>query len=103
MEKQRALFSASREIWQLIRQRQTLMLSGLLLIIINRISSLILPASTKYLIDGVILQRRLTLLYPLVGIVLLATCIQGLTSLGLTQTLSKGAEALISELRRRVQ
>jgi subfamily B ATP-binding cassette protein MsbA len=79
------------------------MLSGLLLIIINRISSLILPASTKYLIDGVILQRRLTLLYPLVGIVLLATCIQGLTSLGLTQTLSKGAETLISELRRRVQ
>ena len=86
-----------------MRQRQTLMLSGLLLIIINRISGLVLPASAKYLVDGVILQRRLTLLYPLVGLVLLATCIQGLSSLGLTETLSKGAETLIAELRRQVQ
>jgi len=79
------------------------MLSGLLLIIINRVSSLILPVSAKYLVDGVILQRRLALLYPLLGLVLLATCIQGLTSLGLTGTLAKNAETLIAELRRRVQ
>ncbi len=44
-----------------------------------------------------------SLLYPLVGVVLLATIIQGLTSFALTQTLSKAAQRLIAELRRRVQ
>ena len=43
------------------------------------------------------------LLYPLVGIVLLATLMQGLTSFALTQTLSKAAQKLIAELRRQVQ
>ena len=43
------------------------------------------------------------MLYPLVGIVLAATLIQGLTSFALTQTLSKAAQKLIAELRRRVQ
>ena len=70
---------------------------------INRISGLVLPASVKYLVDGVIIQRRLKLLFPLVGVVLLATLIQGLSSFGLTETLSKAAERLIAELRRRVQ
>ena len=37
------------------------------------------------------------------GVVLLATIIQGLTSFALTQTLSKAAQKLIAELRRRVQ
>ena len=39
----------------------------------------------------------------LVGVVLAATLIQGLTSFTLTQTLSKAAQKLIAELRRRVQ
>jgi len=71
--------------------------------VINRVSGLVLPASTKYLVDDVIGKRHLQLLYPLVGIVLLATIIQGLTSFALTQTLSKAAQRLIAELRRRVQ
>jgi subfamily B ATP-binding cassette protein MsbA len=76
---------------------------GFVLMVINRLSGLVLPASTKYLVDDVIGKRHLSLLYPLVGVVLFATVVQGLTSFTLTQTLSKAAQKLIAELRVRVQ
>ncbi|MGC2111290.1 MAG: ABC transporter ATP-binding protein [Candidatus Korobacteraceae bacterium] len=98
-----APFDTPREIWRLIRPRRAVILAGLLLMMINRVSGLVLPASIKYLVDGVIIQRRLTLLYPIIGIVLLATIVQGVTALGLTETFSKTAERLIAELRRRLQ
>lgn len=97
------VFKALPEIWALIQPRRALLALGLGLMVINRVSGLVLPASTKYLVDDVIGKRHLRLLYPLVGIVLLATIIQGLTSFALTQTLSKAAQRLIAELRRRVQ
>ncbi len=101
--KKTELFKALPEIWQLVRPRRALLSLGLLLMVINRVSGLVLPASTKYLVDDVIGKRHFKLLYPLVGVVLLATLIQGLTSFALTQTLSKAAQKLIAELRRRVQ
>jgi ABC-type multidrug transport system fused ATPase/permease subunit len=96
-------FKALPEIWSLLHPRRRLLALGFGLMVINRVSGLVLPASTKYLVDDVIGQRHVQLLYPLVGIVLLATVIQGLTSFALTQTLSKAAQRLIAELRRRVQ
>ncbi|MGA2905961.1 MAG: ABC transporter ATP-binding protein [Candidatus Korobacteraceae bacterium] len=101
--KKTEIFKALPEIWQLIRPRQALLALGLFLMVINRVSGLVLPASTKYLVDDVIGKRHFKLLYPLVGVVLVATLIQGLTSFALTQTLSKAAQKLIAELRRRVQ
>jgi len=101
--KKTELFKALPEIWQLIRPRRVLLALGFGLMLINRVSGLVLPASTKYLVDDVIGKRHFRLLYPLVGIVLAATLIQGLTSFALTQTLSKAAQKLIAELRRRVQ
>ena len=101
--KKTEIFKALPEIWQLIRPRRVLLALGLVLMVINRVSGLVLPASTKYLVDDVIGKRHFRLLYPLVGVVLVATLIQGLTSFALTQTLSKAAQKLIAELRRRVQ
>jgi ABC-type multidrug transport system fused ATPase/permease subunit len=101
--KKTEIFKALPEIWQLIRPRRVLLGLGLVLMVINRVSGLVLPASTKYLVDDVIGKRHFKLLYPLVGVVLVATLIQGLTSFALTQTLSKAAQKLIAELRRRVQ
>ncbi|HWP85578.1 MAG TPA: ABC transporter ATP-binding protein [Terriglobia bacterium] len=91
------------EIWALLRPRRGLLGLGLALVAVNRVSGLVLPASTKYLIDDVIGQRRTDLLAPLVGAVLAATAIQGATSFALVQSLSKAAQKLIAELRRRVQ
>jgi subfamily B ATP-binding cassette protein MsbA len=71
--------------------------------LINRVSGLVLPYSTRYLIDTVMVKHNLQLLKPLVLGVLLATLIQGVTSFSLTQLLSKAAQRLISELRSKVQ
>jgi len=97
------VFKALPEIWELIQPRRGLLLLGFSMMIVNRVSGLVLPASTKYLVDDVISKRHYRMLYPLVAVVLTATIIQGLTSFALTQTLSKAAQKLIAELRRRVQ
>ncbi len=96
-------FKALPEIWPLLRPRRGLLLLGFGLMVINRLSGLVLPASTKFLIDNVINKRQIHMLYPLVGVVLSATLIQAITSYSLTQTLSKAAQKLITELRSRVQ
>ena len=98
-----SVFKALPEVWTLIRPRRGLLALGFLLMVINRISGLVLPASTKFLVDDVIGKHRADLRLPLVGVVLLATLVQGLTSFALTQTLSKAAQRLIAELRGRVQ
>lgn len=87
----------------LVRPRWRLLALGLLLMGINRLAGLVLPTSTKYLIDDVIGRRRVDLLLPLVGVVVAATLLQGVTSFALLQSLSKAAQRLIAEMRRKVQ
>ena len=90
-------------IWELVRPRRVLLGFSFLLLLIGRLCGLVLPASPKFLVDDVIGKHRPDLLLPLVLAVTSATLIQGLTSFALTQLLSKEAQRLISELRRRVQ
>src|SRR5215510_7796569 len=90
-------------VWELVRSRRALLALGFGLMVINRVSGLVLPYSTKFLIDSVIIKRHLEMLKPLVLLVLTATAIQGFTSFSLTQLLSKAAQRLIAELRQRVQ
>src|SRR5262245_36582340 len=90
-------------VWELVRPRQGMLYLGLLLMGINRVSGLVLPWSTKSLIDDVIGKRQEQLLMPLVGGVIIATLIQGATSFTLTQLLSKEAQRLIAEMREKVQ
>jgi len=96
-----------RELWpdirEMIRPRRGIFALGFLLMVINRLCALVLPASTKYLIDNVVGKRQIDLLGPLVGAVLAATLLQGVTSFTLTQLLSKAAQRLIAELRQKVQ
>jgi len=91
------------DIRELIRPRRWQLAVGLVLIGINRASGLVLPASTKYLIDDVMLKHHVAVLVPLVLAVLAATALQGATSYTLTQLLSRSAQRLIAELRRKVQ
>ncbi len=91
------------EVWALLRPRRALLALGLVLMAVNRVCGLILPASQKYLFDNVFAKHQTNLLVPLVGAVLLATLIQGVTSYALTQLLSKAAQRMITELRRKVQ
>jgi ABC-type multidrug transport system fused ATPase/permease subunit len=91
------------DVMELVRPRRGLLAFGMLLMAINRVSGLVLPASTKYLVDDIIGKRHYYLLQPLILAVVAATLIQGVTSFGLTQLLSKAAQRLIAELRRKVQ
>jgi len=90
-------------LWELVRPRRAVLILGFFLMVINRVSGLVLPYSTKFLIDSVIVKKHYALLKPLVLLVLAATAIQGITSFSLTQVLSKAAQRLIAELRQKVQ
>ena len=96
-------WKALPEIWALIHPRRGLLLLGFVLMAINRVAGLVLPGSTKYLVDDVIGKWHVQLLVPIVLAVIAATVIQGLTSFTLTQLLSKSAQRMITELRKQVQ
>jgi subfamily B ATP-binding cassette protein MsbA len=91
------------QVWDLVKPRRNLLALGLLLMVINRVSGLVAPYTTKFLIDNVVLKRQAQLLLPIVLAVLAATVIQGITSFSLTQLLSKEAQRLIAQMRREVQ
>jgi ABC-type multidrug transport system fused ATPase/permease subunit len=91
------------DVLALLSPRRGILAAGFVLMVINRLSGLVLPISTKYLLDNVFLKRQIHVLLPLVLAVLGATLIQGITSYSLTQILSKSSHTMIAELRRRVQ
>ena len=91
------------EIWKLVHPRRGLLLGSFVLMIVNRASGLVLPATIRTLIDKVMNKHDLALLPRIVGIVVLATLVQGITSYALTQLLSKAGQRLIAELREQVQ
>ncbi len=91
------------DVKELIRPRRNQLLLGLLLILISRGAGMVLPASTKFLVDDILGKHRTEMLNPLILAVLSATLVQGATSYWLTQLLSKSAQKLIAELRCKVQ
>ena len=86
-------------IWQ-HRRRLTF---GLVLMLISRLAGLVLPWSSKYLIDGVIGQRRVDLLGIIAAAVAAATIVQSIASFGLSQILGVAAQRAITEMRKAVQ
>jgi ABC-type multidrug transport system fused ATPase/permease subunit len=102
-EKSMRVWELLPDIWEFISPRRGLLAVGFVLMVINRAAGLVLPGSSKYLIDNVITKRQIHLLLPLVLAVVGATALQGVTDYSLTQLLSKEAQRLIAELRRKVQ
>lgn len=86
-------------IWP--RRRQLFI--GLGLIIVSRLSGLVLPGASKYLIDDVIPSNDLDMLKWLILIVIISIVLQSVTSYALTQKLSVEAQHLIAKLRSKVQ
>ncbi len=95
-----SLRHAFREI---IWPRRKLVAIGLFLVVLNRLSGLVLPYSTKYLVDDVLGQGQFDLLYPLLGGLLVAVIIQAASAYLLTLLLSVEAQHLIAQLRSQVQ
>jgi len=87
----------------MMQPRRKVLAIGFVLMAISKVCGLVLPISSKYLIDNVIGKRQLSLLVPLVLAVLAATIIQGVTGFAITQLVSKAGQRLIAELRAKVQ
>jgi subfamily B ATP-binding cassette protein MsbA len=94
---------AWRDARELIYAHRHRLALGMLLMIINRVLGLVLPTSTKYLIDDVILKQRADLLLTLALAVGGATLVQAFTSFALSQVLGVAAQRAITEMRKSVQ
>ncbi len=88
---------------EIIWPRRKLIGFGLFLILVNRLSGLVLPASIGYLVDDVLGQGDFSLLYWLLGGLLAATAVQAGSAYVLTVLLSVEAQHLIAQLRSQVQ
>src|SRR6266567_8011412 len=95
-----AAWQDARELIYAHRHRLGL---GMLLMIVNRLAGLVLPASSKYLIDDVIIKHRSDLLVPLALAAGAATLVQALSSFALSQILGVAAQRAITEMRKSVQ
>lgn len=88
---------------QYIWPRRRNVFIGLVLIVVSRVAGMVLPGSTKYLLDDVVGQGDLEMLWILLAAVVGALIVQSVTSYILTQLLSVEAQLLISQLRTQVQ
>jgi len=95
--------NAWHEARQLIWQHRRRLALGLGLMLVNRLAGLVLPASSKYLIDHVIGERRVDLLGTIALAAGAATLIGAITSFGLSQILGVAAQRAITEMRKSVQ
>ncbi len=95
--------AAWREARTLIVARRGRLALGLGLMIINRLVGLVLPATSKFLIDDVIGKGRADLLMPLALAAGAATVVQAVTSFSISQVLGVAAQRAITDMRRRVE
>src|SRR6267143_854729 len=95
--------TACRDARELIWAHRYRLALGMFLMIVNRLVGLVLPASSKYLIDNVILKHQSGLLLPLALIAGAATLIQAFSSFALSQVLGVAAQRAITEMRKSVQ
>ncbi len=93
------------QIWALVAPRKWLLVAGIILMGINRVAGLVLPYTSKPLLDKVLASQhpRPDLLPRIIVLVFSAMIVQAITSYSLTQLLSKAGQRLIAEMRRQVQ
>ncbi|HEV2762685.1 MAG TPA: ABC transporter transmembrane domain-containing protein, partial [Pyrinomonadaceae bacterium] len=81
--------------------RRRLALGGALMLV-NQAMGLVLPASTKFLIDEVIVKGRSDMLWKVALAAGAATLVQAVASFSLSQVLGVAAQRAITEMRKRV-
>jgi subfamily B ATP-binding cassette protein MsbA len=93
------------QIWTLVAPRKGLLLGGLLLMAINRVAGLVMPYTSKPLLDKVLnpTHPQPQILPTIIALVFGAMVVQAITSFALTQLLSKAGQRLIADMRRQVQ
>ena len=92
-----------REACDLVWERRGILSVGLALMLDSRIAGLVLPATSKYLVDEVIGKGRQDLLPLLAFAALGATLVQAATSFAISQILGVAAQRAITEMRKRIE
>ncbi|HEX5051290.1 MAG TPA: ABC transporter ATP-binding protein, partial [Planctomycetota bacterium] len=96
------LSSAWREARALVAVHRKRLALGLLLMIVSRLAGLVLPGTSKMLIDEVIGNHRPELLWPLALAGGLATLVQAVTGFALSQILGVAAQRAINDVRKSI-
>jgi subfamily B ATP-binding cassette protein MsbA len=97
------LSEAWRETKELVVAHRRRLILGFSLMLVSRLAGLVLPATSKILIDDVIGKQRVDLLWPIALAGGAATLVQAFTGFGLSQVLGVAAQRAINELRKDVQ
>ncbi len=92
-----------RDAGELIWRSRRRLLLGLPLLLINRLTNIVLPGITKFLIDDVFVKRHYDLLWKLAVIAAGAAAIGAITDYALAQILGMAAQRSITDLRKRIQ
>jgi subfamily B ATP-binding cassette protein MsbA len=92
-----------REARDLVWAHRARLAAGLAIMLVNRLAGLVLPGTSKYLIDDVIGRQRADLLWPLALAAGAATLVQAGTSFALSQVLGVAAQRAITNMRRTVE
>jgi ABC-type multidrug transport system fused ATPase/permease subunit len=88
---------------ELVWQSRGRLAIGAVLMFVSRGAGLVLPASTKFLVDEVLINRNFEWLTWIALGVGIATVVQGITGFGLSQILGVAAQYAITKMRIRVQ
>ncbi|MEJ7616072.1 MAG: ABC transporter ATP-binding protein [Pyrinomonadaceae bacterium] len=102
-KKRLKLSDAWRDAKDLIWAHRSRLAIGMSLMLVNRLMGLVLPASSKYLVDEVIGKGRADLLSTLALAAGAATLVQAISSFALSQVLGVAAQRAITEMRKSVQ
>ncbi|HRP07228.1 MAG TPA: ABC transporter ATP-binding protein [Gemmatimonadales bacterium] len=94
---------AWREARELVWQHRHRLLLGFVIMLVNRAAGLVLPGSSKHLLDTVLPSGDPAKLATLAIVVGAATLVQSGTSFALSQILGVAAQRAITEMRRAVQ
>jgi subfamily B ATP-binding cassette protein MsbA len=95
--------AARREARELLSAHKNRLIVGLVLMMVSRLAGLVLPASSKYVVDEVLGKGRHDLLLPIAVAGGIATAVQAVTSFLNSQILGVAAQRAITDMRKRVQ
>jgi ABC-type multidrug transport system fused ATPase/permease subunit len=92
-----------REARELVWKYRGRLALGFVVMLISRLAGLVLPASSKYVIDHVFIERRMEMLTPVALAILGASVVQAVTSFALVRILGIAAQRAITDMRRAVE
>jgi subfamily B ATP-binding cassette protein MsbA len=91
-----------RELGLLFRRHRGHVVAGIALTLVSRVAGLVLPASSKYFIDNVLVQHKTSLLLPLAAALVIAGVVQATTSYAVSMVLGVAAQRTVAEMRRQL-